>query len=83
MSYETLTLERTGHVATLTLNRPEKLNAFDQHLTREFHQALDELEGEFPDIRVLILTGEGRGFLLRRGRWRSGRGTVPATGPRV
>ena len=62
MSYETLHLQRTGHVATLTLNRPEKLNAFNQQLTRDFHNALDELEGEFPDIRVLILTGEGRGF---------------------
>ncbi len=62
MSYETLQLERTGHVATLTLSRPEKLNAFNQQLTREFHQALDELEGEFPDIRALILTGAGRGF---------------------
>ena len=62
MSYETLHLERAGHVATLTLNRPEKLNAFNQQLTRDFHNALDELEGEFPDIRVLILTGAGRGF---------------------
>ena len=62
MGYETLHLERTGHVAILTLSRPEKLNAIDQQMTREFHQALDELEGEFPDIRVLILTGEGRGF---------------------
>ncbi len=62
MSYEALQLERTGHVATLTLSRPDKLNAFNQQLTREFHQALDELEGEFPDIRVLILTGAGRGF---------------------
>lgn len=62
MKYETLQVERTGHVATLTLSRPEKLNAIDQQLTREFHHALDELEGEFPDIRVLILTGEGRGF---------------------
>ena len=62
MSYETLHLERTGHVATLTLNRPEKLNAFNHQLTRDFHNALDELEGEFPEIRVLILTGAGRGF---------------------
>ena len=62
MSYETLHLDRTGHVAILTLNRPEKLNAFNQQLTREFHQALYELDGEFPDVRVLILTGSGRGF---------------------
>ena len=62
MSYETLQLERAGHVATLTLNRPERLNAFNRQLTREFHNALDELEGEFPDIRALVLTGAGRGF---------------------
>lgn len=62
MSYETLRLERTGHVATMTLSRPDKLNAIDRQMTRDFHNALDELEGEFPDIRVLILTGEGRGF---------------------
>ena len=62
MTYDTLHLERTGHVATLTLNRPEKLNAFNQQLTRDFHNALNELEGEFPNIRVLILTGAGRGF---------------------
>ena len=59
MSYEHLHLEKTGHVATLTLSRPEKLNAFHQQMGREIHQALEELEGEFPDIRVLILTGAG------------------------
>ena len=62
MTYDTMHLERTGHVATLTLNRPEKLNALNQQLSLEIHNALDELEGEFPDIRVLILTGTGRGF---------------------
>ena len=62
MSYETLYLERSGHVAGLTLDRPEKLNAFDRRLTSEFHSALDEVTAEFPNIRVLILTGEGRGF---------------------
>jgi 2-(1,2-epoxy-1,2-dihydrophenyl)acetyl-CoA isomerase len=62
MNYETLHLEKNGHVATLTLNRPEKLNAFNLQLKREFHAALDEVEVAFPDIRVLILTGAGRGF---------------------
>ena len=62
MSYQALYLERTGHVAILTLNRPDKLNAFNRQLTDEFHVALDEVAGEFPDIRVLILTGAGRGF---------------------
>lgn len=62
MDYETLILEKIGHVAILTLNRPEKLNAFDRQLSGEFHAALDELEGDFPDIRALVLTGAGRGF---------------------
>ena len=62
MSYESLYLERHGPVAILTLNRPEKLNAFNRQLTREFHLALDEVAAGFPDTRVLILTGEGRGF---------------------
>ena len=62
MSYESLYLERSGHVAVLTLNRPEKLNAFDRRLTAEFHRALDEVTADFADTRVLVLTGEGRGF---------------------
>lgn len=62
MSYETLRLERSGHVAIIRLNRPDVLNALDRQLTREFHLALDEVGEEFPVIRVLILTGEGRGF---------------------
>ena len=62
MDYETLTLERTGHAAILTLNRPDKLNAFDRQLSDEYHAALDEVAGEFPNIRALVLTGAGRGF---------------------
>ena len=62
MSYQTLCLEKIGPVAILTMNRPEKLNAFNRHLTLEFHMALDEVASAFPDTRVLILTGEGRGF---------------------
>ncbi len=62
MGYESLILEKTGHVAVLTLNRPEKLNAFDRQLSGEFHAALNEVEAGFPDIRALVLTGAGRGF---------------------
>lgn len=62
MGYETLILEKTGHVASLTLNRPDKLNAFDRQLAGEYHAALDEVAREFPDIRALVLTGAGRGF---------------------
>tara|TARA_B100000315_G_scaffold186383_1_gene175769 strand:- start:1449 stop:2258 length:810 start_codon:yes stop_codon:yes gene_type:complete len=62
MNYEALFLERSGHIAILTLNRPEKLNALNNQLNRELHMALDEVAGEFPDTRVLIITGTGRGF---------------------
>ena len=62
MSYEVLRLERSGHVAVITLNRPDMMNALSRQLTTEFHAALDEVAGQFPDIRVLILTGEGRAF---------------------
>ena len=62
MSYRTLYLEKSGPVAILTMNRPEKLNALNRELTREFHEALDEVAAGFPNTRVLILTGEGRGF---------------------
>ncbi len=60
-SYELLSVERTGHVATITLNRPEKLNALNPPLVAEFHAALDEIASE-EDIRVVIVTGAGRGF---------------------
>ena len=62
VSYEYLTIERKGYIATLTLNRPDRLNALNKELTREFHEALDEVHVEFPAIRVVIITGAGRGF---------------------
>jgi 2-(1,2-epoxy-1,2-dihydrophenyl)acetyl-CoA isomerase len=62
MPYELVKLERDGFVATITLNRPDKLNALNRQLTQEFHEALDEVAGEFPDIRAVILTGAGSGF---------------------
>lgn len=60
-SYNVLRLDRDGHVATITLDRPERLNALSPDLVTEFHTALDEIDAE-PDIRALILTGAGRGF---------------------
>ncbi|MFH1560333.1 MAG: enoyl-CoA hydratase/isomerase family protein [Chloroflexota bacterium] len=60
-SYDLVKLGRTGHVTTVTLNRPEKLNALSHQLTAELHAALDELSDE-SDVRTLILTGAGRGF---------------------
>ena len=49
------------HVAVITLNRPEALNAFDASLRREFLDAVCEASGT-AEIRAAIITGEGRGF---------------------
>jgi 2-(1,2-epoxy-1,2-dihydrophenyl)acetyl-CoA isomerase len=62
MSDDVLGLERRDHVAVLTLNRPDKLNAIDSTLKDALYAALDDLEAAFPDVRAVILTGTGRGF---------------------
>lgn len=61
MSYKYLTLERREHVAVITLNRPEKLNALNRELQNEGNAVLDELTAE-DSIRAAIVTGAGRGF---------------------
>src|SRR5215472_6002585 len=48
-------------VATITLNRPEKLNAWTATMEREVRSAVEEAEGN-PRVRVIVLTGSGRGF---------------------
>ncbi len=52
---------REGAIATLTLNRPERLNAFDLTMGREFTTAFRALSAD-PAIRVIVITGAGRGF---------------------
>ena len=51
---------RDGAVQTITLNRPEKLNAF----TRAVHDGLQEAlrAAADPDVRAVVITGAGRGF---------------------
>lgn len=50
-----------GHVATITFNRPEKLNAFTLAMYRELADAVDEVERD-DAIKVMILRGEGSSF---------------------
>lgn len=57
-SYETIKLERSGAVATLTINRPDKLNALSSEVHREGVAVLDELRND-DSVRVLIITGAG------------------------
>jgi len=59
--YTTIEIERTGHVALVTLNRPDNLNAFDTALRQEFVRAAREVNND-PDVRVVVLTGAGRAF---------------------
>jgi 2-(1,2-epoxy-1,2-dihydrophenyl)acetyl-CoA isomerase len=60
MDFETVTLEIASGVARLTLNRPDRLNAFTVQMHEEAARALDAVsKGE---ARVLVLTGAGRGF---------------------
>ena len=57
-----LSFGKMDHIRLLTLRRPEVMNALNRELTAELHSVLDELPSMFPLVRVLILTGEGRGF---------------------
>ena len=58
---ETLTLDVVDFVATITLNRPDRLNAFNVQMMREMIEALDETDSN-DDVRAVIVTGAGRGF---------------------
>lgn len=49
------------HVATVTLTRPDRHNALDEHMFRAIHAAIDEVSGN-KDARVVVLHGEGPSF---------------------
>lgn len=61
MSYEQILFDTSGPIATITLNRPERLNAFTDTLFREMLDALHQVEQD-DSLRVTIVTGAGRGF---------------------
>ncbi|HVN85170.1 MAG TPA: enoyl-CoA hydratase-related protein [Candidatus Binatia bacterium] len=56
-----LLYEKTGHIATITLSRPERLNAISFEMLDGLTKALGDAEAD-NDVRVVILTGAGRGF---------------------
>ena len=56
-----VTYELDGHVATITLNRPDSLNAFSQEMLTALVEQLAGAEAN-PDVRCVVLTGAGRGF---------------------
>ncbi len=61
MAYETILVERGDGWATITLDRPDKLNSFNEVMHGELAAALAELADD-PSVRALLLTGAGRGF---------------------
>ena len=56
--YETILFSNEDGIARITLNRPDRLNSF----TRAMHQELRDALHSLGDARVVIITGEGRGF---------------------
>ena len=62
MSYENITYEKSGPIATVTLNRPDKLNALSEGLQLEVRHALEDAGWEDEDIRVIVLKAAGRAF---------------------
>ncbi len=59
MEYETILLERKDGIATVTLNRPEKLNALNPQMFAELLHAFRKVS-EDDESRVLVITGAGR-----------------------
>ena len=61
MSYETLRYEVADHILTLTLNRPEQLNAFTVEMAEELIHAFNRASDD-DAVRVIVVTGAGRAF---------------------
>jgi enoyl-CoA hydratase/carnithine racemase len=88
---EQIAVELADRVLTITLNRPERLNAFTRQMGRELETAFDRAD-EDDEVRAVVVTGAGRGFCAGadlaaggetfdwRGREREEGGTVPRDG---
>ena len=61
MPPETIATDLTDRVCTITLDRPDRLNAFTVPMQRELCAAFDEVDAN-PEVRVVVVTGRGRGF---------------------
>jgi enoyl-CoA hydratase/carnithine racemase len=61
MDFEQITVELSENVLTLTLDRPERLNAWTEQMGRELRAAFDRADAD-DEVRAVIVTGAGRGF---------------------
>lgn len=61
MVYEEIQYEVAHNIATITLHRPDKLNAFTNRMLKEIISAFDEIDAD-DEVRAVIVTGSGRAF---------------------
>ena len=61
MAYEEIIYEVSEHIATITLNRPDKMNSFTNRMLKEIIAAFDESDAD-DNVRAVIVTGSGRAF---------------------
>ena len=61
MAEENIKIAEDGGIVTVTLNRPERLNALAGYMRRDLAEALEEA-GSDPEVRVIVIRGEGRAF---------------------
>lgn len=61
MSYETIKYDVEDSILTITLNRPEKMNAFTGRMMQEIIEAFDRADAD-DNVRAIIMTGEGKAF---------------------
>jgi 2-(1,2-epoxy-1,2-dihydrophenyl)acetyl-CoA isomerase len=63
MSWEHVLLDKKDYIATITLNRPEKLNAFGGRMRQEIEEVVSDVCAD-QDVRVIVITGAGKAFCV-------------------
>ncbi|MFA5079645.1 MAG: enoyl-CoA hydratase/isomerase family protein, partial [Dehalococcoidia bacterium] len=61
MNYRRILYEKDRAVATITLNRPDRLNAINAEMDSELNRVIDEIAGD-DNVRAVVITGSGRAF---------------------
>jgi enoyl-CoA hydratase/carnithine racemase len=59
--YETIKVDVSNHIMTITLNRPNRMNAFNSQMRDDLFHAFNRADTD-DDVRVVIMTGEGKGY---------------------
>ncbi|MCP4750018.1 MAG: enoyl-CoA hydratase/isomerase family protein [Proteobacteria bacterium] len=63
MSWEHVLLEKKDHIGLITLNRPEKMNAFGGRMRQEIEEVVDDVCTD-REVRVIVVTGAGKAFCV-------------------